>query len=454
MFNVQRVLISAVSLSVCSAVQANDWDDIPIPADPGSGYVWELQEAYSDSFNYTGKPSAFSSKWNDTYFHGWTGPGLTYWSSDESWVSDGNLIISASRRAGTNQVNAGVVTSKTKVKYPIFLEASIKVSNLELSSNFWLLSENDQREIDILEVYGGAEDEWFAKNMSTNFHVFFRDGGNNIISDFNDQTHNTPSWGTYWRDGFHRFAAYWKSPTDVTFYINGQPTPEGSWAQVVMKDKDYTGAILDKSQYNMDEEMFIILDTEDHSWRSEQGIVASDADLANPNKNKMYVDWIRVYKPVAEDGGGGGDGSVDVPSGNTNLQLVHSNLCLDVANGATWNGSTYHQWVCNTGNINQRFTLSSLGNGEYALQSKVSQLCMELKDGSSSNGATVQQWVCNHSDSNQRWSLVDKGSNTFEIRNKASSKCLDIAGASMSNGGKLQQWACTGANNQRFRFVQ
>ncbi|GAL10871.1 agarase [Vibrio astriarenae] len=248
---------------------AEDWREIPIPAPLEDGQSWELQEAYSDSFNYTGKGDSFRSKWNDTYFHGWTGPGLTYWQSDESWVDDGNLIISASRRHGTEMVNAGVVTSKTKVKYPIFLEANIKVSGLELSSNFWLLSENDQREIDVLEVYGGAEDEWFAKNMSTNFHVFFRNEDNSIRSDFNDQTHNEPQWGTYWRDGFHRFAVYWKSPTEVTFYINGIETPKGSWEDVVMKDKDYTGAILDKSTYNMDQEMFIILDTEDHSWRSE-----------------------------------------------------------------------------------------------------------------------------------------------------------------------------------------
>ena len=74
-------------------LMANDWDAIPLPVAPDNGKVWQLQEAYSDSFNYTGKPAAFTSKWNDTYFNSWTGPGLTYWQRDESWVSDGNLII-------------------------------------------------------------------------------------------------------------------------------------------------------------------------------------------------------------------------------------------------------------------------------------------------------------------------------------------------------------------------
>ncbi|WP_017445420.1 RICIN domain-containing protein [Gayadomonas joobiniege] len=431
-------------LLLTTTAHSEDWDNVPIPASPGAGKVWQLQTQYSDSFNYTGKPNQFTSKWNDSYFNNWSGPGLTHWSSNESWVADGNLIISASRRQGTNKVNAGVITSKTKIKYPVYLEARIKVSNLELSSNFWLLSENDEREIDILEVYGGASDTWFAKNMSTNFHVFFRDQQTNaIISDYNDQTHNEPATGTYWREQFHRFGAYWKSPTDVTFYIDGQQTPDGSWAQVVMKDKDYTGAILDKSQYNMDQETYIILDTEDHEWRSNQGIVASDSDLANPSKNKMYVDWIRVYKPVAT-----------VPSGFTNLQAKHSGKCIDLTNGAMTNGSQYQQWNCSTSNSNQRFKFIALGNNEYQIQSQQSNLCLELKDGNSADGAVIHQWVCNSANNNQRWTLQDKGDQHFEIRNKITGKCIDVAGKSTTNGANIVQWSCYNGQNQRFKFLQ
>ncbi|WP_077338252.1 RICIN domain-containing protein [Pseudocolwellia agarivorans] len=426
-----------------------DWDNIPVPAAAGAGKSWELQSSYSDSFNYTGKPNTFTSKWNDTYFNGWTGPGLTYWQKNSSWVSDGNLIISASRKAGTNKVNAGVITSKTKVKFPIFLEANIKVSNLELSSNFWLLSENDEREIDVLEVYGGARETWFAKNMSTNFHVFVRDEqSNEIISDFNDQTHNTPTWGTHWRDDFHRFGVYWKSPTEVTFYIDGQQTNEGSWAQVIMKDKDFTGAILDKSQSNMDEEAFIIIDTEDHSWRSEAGHVATDTDLADNKKNKMYVDWIRVYKPVSNNS----NNTSTIPTGLTTLKAKHSNKCLDTK-GSMINGGEYHQWGCNINNANQQFTFTHLGNSEYAITSNKSGLCVELKDANTANGATVHQWVCNHSENKQRWKLADKGDGYYEIRSKVSNKCLDVAGQQTNNGAAFNQWNCFNGNNQRFTFI-
>ncbi len=448
------IALTAICMSSISAF-ANDWDNIPVPVSAGNGMKWELQSSHSDSFNYTGKSNQFTQKWNDRYFKNWTGPGLTHWNSNETWIADGNLIIGASRRNGTNKVNAGVVTSKTKVKYPIFMEARIKVSNLELSSNFWLLSQNDQREIDILEVYGGASQDWFARNMSTNFHVFLRNSQTNaIISDFNDQTHFTPPFGTYWRDNFHRFGAYWKSPTDVTFYINGQKTTKGAWSQVVMRDKDYTGAIMDKNRLNMDQEMFIILDTEDHSWRSEQGIVASDADLANNNKNKMYVDWIRVYKPVTDGTNNnpqqpGNDG---FDKTNIAFQAKHSNKCIDVKQGATWNGSVYHQWACNSNNINQKFDIVELGNNEYAIRSKKSGLCMELQNGSTLNGAKIHQWVCNYADRNQRWALNDKGDGYHEIRSVVSNKCVDIAGQQTTNGANVFQWNCFNGNNQRFKI--
>lgn len=448
----KKLAILTTGILISCSNFAADWDSIPIPAAAGSGNTWQLQESYSDDFNYTGKGSTFTSKWNDTYFNAWTGPGLTYWNQGSTWVADGNLIVAASRRTGTEMVNAGVVTSKTKVKYPIFLEANIKVSNLELSSNFWLLSENDEREIDVLEVYGGARDDWFAQNMSTNFHVFLRDqNSNEIISDFNDQTHNTPTWGTYWREGFHRFGAYWKSPTEVTFYIDGQETAKGSWAEVIMKDKDYTGAILDKSQYNMDEEAFIIIDTEDHSWRSEAGNIATDEDLADTNKNKMYVDWVRVYKPVANDGSS--DDSIQVPTTFTNIQVKHSGKCLDLVNSSMVNGGTYQQLGCNTSSKKQGFKLTSLGNGEYSIQSEQSMLCAELYEGSDANGALVNQWVCNHSNDNHKWVLNNTGDGYFEIKSKVTGKCLDIQGKSLVNGAAVVQWNCYNGTNQRFKFL-
>jgi agarase len=277
-----------------------DWADLPVPTEAGPGQTWQLQKELSDDFNYKGKKKRFRKRWNDHYFNKWTGPGLTQWQDDHSSVENGHLVIRASRREGTDQVNCGIITGKADLMYPVYTEARIKVSNLELSSNFWFLSRDSRREIDVLEVYGGAAKGYFAQNMSTNFHVFIRSKAEGITSDFNAQNHVMLPGSAYWWEDYHTFGMFWKSPTEVYFYIDGKQLPTGSWDQSDMFDKDYTKTPMDKTKYVMDKPLVMILDTEDHHWRSNQGIVAKDEDLANPAKNRMLVDWVRTYRLVRE----------------------------------------------------------------------------------------------------------------------------------------------------------
>ena len=55
-----------------STLNAQEWNGISIPADAGSGKVWELQSAQSDDFNYTFNARNFRSdfgngKWYNFY---------------------------------------------------------------------------------------------------------------------------------------------------------------------------------------------------------------------------------------------------------------------------------------------------------------------------------------------------------------------------------------------------
>ncbi len=290
------LLITFLSFSLAG----QDWKEFPIPVPAGPGQTWKLRKELSDDFNYRGKKKRFRRRWQDTYFNPWTGPGLTQWQGDHSSVEGGNLVIRASRKEGTELVNCGIVTAKAALTYPAYTEARIRVSNLELSSNFWFLSRDSRREIDVLEVYGGAEKGDFARRMSTNFHVFIRSKEKGITSDFNVSNHVELPNGANWREEYHTFGVFWKSPAEVYFYIDGKPLPTGSWTQAEMFDKDYTKTFMDKSAFVMDRPMVMILDIEDHHWRSRQGIVAKDEDLADPSKNKMLVDWVRTYRLVAE----------------------------------------------------------------------------------------------------------------------------------------------------------
>ncbi|WP_010177127.1 beta-agarase [Aquimarina agarilytica] len=274
---------------------------------PPLGMAWEVVGTHSDEFNYSGKGTEFKKNWKDTYFNAWTGPGLTYWNSKNTDVKDGNLIVMASRKQGTDKVNCGVITSKKQIKYPIYSEVRAKVANHVLSSNFWFLSPDDKREIDVLEIYGSDRDDhkWFAARPSTNYHVFVREEeGNAIIEDLNKQHHHTLPNEEPWRNDWHRFGAYWKDPFTVDFYYDGK----------IVHELRKSG-INDPEGLGMDRDSFMIIDLEDHDWRSNAGNKATDRELSDASRDYL-VDYVRTYRPVAakDDEGLLKNGSFNDPS--------------------------------------------------------------------------------------------------------------------------------------------
>lgn len=276
-----------------------------LPLEPSKGFVpqgheWMYLPAFSDEFDYTGKDQEFQSKWKDTYFNAWIGPGLTEWNSSHSNVENGELILKASRKTGTEKVYCGVISSKEKIKFPIYTEVRAKVANQVLSSNFWFLSQDDTREIDILEVYGGdrPDQKWFAARPSTNYHIFVRNDKNQILENYDDQKHHPLPGETPYREDYHLFGAYWKDAFTIDFYYDGQLVRE------LRKE-----GIEDPSEEGLNREMFMIIDLEDHDWRSfpaagTEPIRATDAELADETKNKYRIDYVRTYRPADSFDGG------------------------------------------------------------------------------------------------------------------------------------------------------
>ncbi|WP_010177128.1 beta-agarase [Aquimarina agarilytica] len=272
--------------------------------------TWEAIDDLTDEFNYTGKNAEFYKKWKDTYFNQWLGPGLTEWNPENTNVIGGNLVLKASRKPGTDKVYCGVISSKKQIKYPIYSEVKAKVANQVLSSNFWFLSPDDKREIDVLEIYGSDREDhkWFAARPSTNYHVFVRDNGNRILEDLNDQNHHTLPNDEPWREGWHRFGAHWIDPFTVDFYYDGKVVRK------LIKEK-----VKDPEGLGMDRDSFLIIDLEDHDWRSNQGFFPTDEELNDASKNKYLVDYVRTYRPARSfrlEGGLIQNGSFDEPDLN------------------------------------------------------------------------------------------------------------------------------------------
>ncbi|MEM0913796.1 MAG: family 16 glycosylhydrolase [Planctomycetota bacterium] len=294
-----RLCLLALLSITTLAHASDDWKDIPVPVELEDGMTWELQEDVSDDFNYDApadnKGPQFRERWDDWYHNHWSGPGLTEWKRDHVSVEDGMLTFTASRKPGTDQVYLGCVSSTHRIKYPVYIEGRAKVPNTVLASALWLLSPCDTREIDFMEAYGADYSEnakksqtWFSHRMHVSHHMFIRDP----FQDYQPKDEGTWIYSeTPWRENFHTYGVYWRDPWHLEYYIDGKLVR-------VTKGKDMIDPLNYTNGGGLDLEMDIIIDMEDHTWRSNQGITPTDAELANKENNTFRVDWIRVYKPV------------------------------------------------------------------------------------------------------------------------------------------------------------
>lgn len=232
------LLLSMLSAGLVSFAQ--EWSNIPVPANPGSGKEWELQENISDDFNYTFNPASYktnfgANKWHNSYHNGWDGPGTTYWQYNNVKVDGDNLVITAGKSYNTSKmgmpgVTAGCVTSNNRVLYPVYVESALSVANISLASCFWLLSPDDTQEIDIIENYGDVA--WFKQYTHISHHSFIR----SPLTDYQPKDWNSwfpdsrvngnYGWGDWcWNNGnrrYMRMGVNWISPKHFEYYIDGQ----------------------------------------------------------------------------------------------------------------------------------------------------------------------------------------------------------------------------------------
>ncbi|MGW6525787.1 ricin-type beta-trefoil lectin domain protein [Streptomyces sp. NPDC054962] len=115
--------------------------------------------------------------------------------------------------------------------------------------------------------------------------------------------------------------------------------------------------------------------------------------------------------------------------------------CLDVAGGATANGTAVQLYDCN-GSAAQRWTVQP--DGSLQALGK----CLDVVGGSTADGAKTQLYDCNGTGA-QRWTY---NATTGDVVNTAANKCLDVTDNSSANGARGQIWSCTGAANQKWQL--
>ncbi len=364
----KKIILPVLSFFISISIHAQDWKDLPVPVSAGIGMEWELQNS-SDDFNYvadaTSKSEEFSEKWTDFYHNAWTGPGLTIWDRGHSFVNDGNLQIIVNR-AGTNKINTGCITSKQRVKYPVYIEARARIMNAVLANAVWLLSPDDTQEIDILEAYGSSYSEnaqkdqtWFAERIHVSHHVFIR-------QPFQDyQPKDAGSWyydGTLWRNDYHTYGVYWIDPWNLEYYIDGKLIRKVSGKEII-DPLNYTNGT------GLSKEMDIIINVEDQNWRSDQGITPTDKELENKGDHTFKVDWIRVYKPVKSTVTSSKEKQKVVlifPNPTTDSLSIRTEKELKQVEIFNLNGQKIKMF--NSSNLSAKLNVSDLKNGLYLLK--------------------------------------------------------------------------------------
>ncbi|MET8116351.1 lectin [Streptomyces prasinus] len=180
------------------------------------------------------------------------------------------------------------------------------------------------------------------------------------------------------------------------------------------------------------------------AWRNPDGSKALIAHNGGTSARSVRVDWggqsFTYGLPARTTATFTWSGAPsDNPGGGTGTLTGLAGKCLDVAGGATADGTAVQLHTCN-GTAAQRWTVSADG-GVRALGK-----CLDVSGASTADGARVQLYTCNGSTA-QQWSYHVT---TRDVVNTGADKCLDITGNNSANGTPAQIWTCTGAANQKW----
>ncbi len=102
---------------------------------------------------------------------------------------------------------------------------------------------------------------------------------------------------------------------------------------------------------------------------------------------------------------------------------------------------------------NQKFQITSIGNGCYTITAKHSGKVFDVPGASNVNGTLIQQYDSNGSEA-QQWIIKRTEDGYFNIISKCNGLYLDIAGANACNGARVGLYEGNGTNAQKFELIE
>lgn len=295
-------LTIALSLMACNTEEASVGSQLEnqslepvstnLAARPSVVSTWKLVPSLSNEFNYASKASnQFTDNWQDSFFNGWTGPGLTKYTPAQATIENNMLVFRANIVNG--KVQTGCVSSKGTTSYPMYMEARVKVSNSDLSTAVWMLSEDSSEELDNLETWGNVDNSYFSIRDHLSHHCFKTiDGVRKDYQPTGNATYYSSTPAVKWSEDFHVYGVLWTGPKVIKYYIDDvlvRTTPQNEIDPLNYTDKG-----------GLTKPMYMIISQAAQPWRETLGSITpylTNPTVTNTARTETKIDWIRVYKP-------------------------------------------------------------------------------------------------------------------------------------------------------------
>ena len=152
-----------------------------------------------------------------------------------------------------------------------------------------------------------------------------------------------------------------------------------------------------------------------------------------------------------------GDGTVSITS--RLAEEGGKDYLLDVYGGSTDNGAKVIQWTAHYGD-NQKWTLKPVPaakdySGTWFVRSVNSSLVMDIYGGGTAQGVNIIQWPQKATgNANQQWIFTDLGNGYYQVTSVLSGMSLDVYGGSTDAGANIIQWPYHGGTNQQWKVLE
>ncbi|MEM1013527.1 MAG: glycosyl hydrolase [Planctomycetota bacterium] len=253
---------------------------------------WSLVEELSDEF----KGDAINlDKWQiEPRANGWVwegrAPGL--FRPENVSVGDGSMNVVVGkldepvvRGDGREYLYEGAIVRSIEAGHPgWYYEARVKANATEMSTTFWLMTPNKpglrkKLELDIQECVGQTSEltEKWGRDWDGIFH-------SNVIHRVNEynpekvQQQNMVYTETKNHERFYVYAAWWKSPEELRFYLDGK----------------YVYSIVPSIEWDVPSYLQMAIETYDWNPVPDDGGKVASGTL---EERTTRYDWIRVWKP-------------------------------------------------------------------------------------------------------------------------------------------------------------